>query len=1002
MNIDDYEKTGHARFARLAKVVEDILRHALLQSDSLANIPQVQSRAKGPASLRLKLSKRGKLDSDVIEDEIKDLGGCRIIFYTNVDLDRFRTSDFWRANFDVDWLASKTHFPRAEDASVDELYQGVHYVVRLKTDRTQLVEYADLAGLRCEIQLQTILNHAWSETSHDVLYKTEGVQGFGSRQRETLKKLFARVMREHLVPAGYEMDKIQSAAERLRTGQAVFDGAPLDQLGKAKDNNERVDILQSINSHMLPLLDDISVHIRDIRNSVVLTVEAARTVPVVARSGLLRGFRGDSSIDVLKRGLEILDALRHGYIEEAFHALLRMWEGTAEQEDRKLIEASLGRMARYSIPIWKAHGAEAQVALTEELEALGSDRRLRARPLVLVVCDATLGTEMDHAEATSFDTITFSKATVTAHGTLVVARQNAIRFGLEILEASTTTQEWRVAWKALWRGTAAAVRGNSDASLVRLQLDLMRTLCGVATRCRSCIPYDVVQEIEEDLYWAHRRLGRNEADTAAISDEVRFDVAETRTALKASRDAFNTDERYVTYKTLVGFRTIFIEEWDREIEIGDKETLREARIDAYAATVSPSTRDYWLGVVVQCAETESNDLATFPPLIKFFKALARVHPKIALDLLMSGGKPLERFAPAFMPVLLNTEARQDTLAVMKAWMSLGRSAAALGRALFLIDEAFADLIIETGDAVVGEKYLPGCYEIAHAALRHGSTQNDLWTDVLIPSLAVLTEAGDGTFADSYLIDDALETRLDDFPAGVAAAMLDNFVCCSDIGYNEQGKLAHLAKSHSELVWSMFQSRLKVSQSKSFEDRYEAVPQNWHGLEKVLGADATCVFKRVRGWPEGQDGSGRFAKAEFLAKMFHECSDEFVASVIKIIREEGAGAVPFACEVLRQFDGNERVYSVCQVMAEVVGENEDVIYQIRSVIEATGVTSGEFGRAEAMEAKAERLKSWLEHRDPKVQKFAHDFISDLDKIALDERRRGTERRERRRRDFDDPE
>jgi hypothetical protein len=130
MNIDDYEKTGHARFARLAKVVEDILRHALLQSDSLANVPQVQSRAKGPASLRLKLSKRGKLGSDVIEDEIKDLGGCRIIFYTNIDLDRFRSSDFWRANFDVDWQASKTHFPRAEDASVDELYQGIHYVVR--------------------------------------------------------------------------------------------------------------------------------------------------------------------------------------------------------------------------------------------------------------------------------------------------------------------------------------------------------------------------------------------------------------------------------------------------------------------------------------------------------------------------------------------------------------------------------------------------------------------------------------------------------------------------------------------------------------------------------------------------------------------------------------------------------------------------------------------------------------------------------------------------------
>ena len=54
----------------------------------------------------------------------------------------------------------------------------------------------------------------------------------------------------------------------------------------------------------------------------------------------------------------------------------------------------------------------------------------------------------------------------------------------------------------------------------------------------------------------------------------------------------------------------------------------------------------------------------------------------------------------------------------------------------------------------------------------------------------------------------------------------------------------------------------------------------------------------------------------------------------------------------------------------------------------------------MEAKAARLKPWLEHPNPKVQKFARDFISDLDKIAIEERRRGTERRERRKRDFDD--
>lgn len=244
MNVEDFEKTGRTLYARLAQVVDEILQHELKRFGAVAKAPQTQHRPKDVVSLRRKLTEKGLLASTTIEDQIKDLAGCRIIFYTTTDLERFRGSDIWRETFDVDWQDSKTHFPRSEDASVDELYQGIHYVVRLNGDRTKLVEYSELAGLRCEIQLQTILNHAWSETSHDVLYKPNRVEGFGSRQEKALRKRFARVMREYLMPAGYEMQKIQADAERLRAGQKVFDGAPLQRLGEAKDNNDRATFLK--------------------------------------------------------------------------------------------------------------------------------------------------------------------------------------------------------------------------------------------------------------------------------------------------------------------------------------------------------------------------------------------------------------------------------------------------------------------------------------------------------------------------------------------------------------------------------------------------------------------------------------------------------------------------------------------------------------------------------------------------------------------------------------
>lgn len=51
-------------------------------------------------------------------------------------------------------------------------YRSIHYLVRLSEARLSLPEYARFAGLVGEIQVRTILQHAWAEIEHDIQYKT--------------------------------------------------------------------------------------------------------------------------------------------------------------------------------------------------------------------------------------------------------------------------------------------------------------------------------------------------------------------------------------------------------------------------------------------------------------------------------------------------------------------------------------------------------------------------------------------------------------------------------------------------------------------------------------------------------------------------------------------------------------------------------------------------------------------------------------------------------------
>jgi hypothetical protein len=52
-------------------------------------------------------------------------------------------------------------------------YQSVHYLVRLGSNRKRLPEYRRFDGLVAEVQVRTVMQHAWAEIEHDIRYKSK-------------------------------------------------------------------------------------------------------------------------------------------------------------------------------------------------------------------------------------------------------------------------------------------------------------------------------------------------------------------------------------------------------------------------------------------------------------------------------------------------------------------------------------------------------------------------------------------------------------------------------------------------------------------------------------------------------------------------------------------------------------------------------------------------------------------------------------------------------------
>jgi putative GTP pyrophosphokinase len=139
---------------RTKSLVEAILQDAEIPYQS------IQFRVKSADKVKKKFLNPDKNYKQL--DDITDLAGLRIITYYEDDIDR--VAKVIKREFDFD---PKNSVDKRETEPDRFGYSALNYVCRHSPKRTSDVEYKKFAGVCCEIQITSILRHAWSEIEHD-------------------------------------------------------------------------------------------------------------------------------------------------------------------------------------------------------------------------------------------------------------------------------------------------------------------------------------------------------------------------------------------------------------------------------------------------------------------------------------------------------------------------------------------------------------------------------------------------------------------------------------------------------------------------------------------------------------------------------------------------------------------------------------------------------------------------------------------------------------------
>jgi putative GTP pyrophosphokinase len=201
---DAYARERH-RHIEFTEEIERLMDRVLAESEIRQY--QVESRPKEVESFVEKIERKNEKYANPLSD-VTDLCGVRVILNYPGDVER--VGELIERQFDVDWENSQ----RVRGTDPERFgYRSDHYIVKIDAERAKLPEWGVHRDLVAEIQVRTVMQHAWAAVDHEVRYKGEDLP---PDLRHRLSRLAAQ-----LELADEEFARVQEENEELKASYAA-------------------------------------------------------------------------------------------------------------------------------------------------------------------------------------------------------------------------------------------------------------------------------------------------------------------------------------------------------------------------------------------------------------------------------------------------------------------------------------------------------------------------------------------------------------------------------------------------------------------------------------------------------------------------------------------------------------------------------------------------------------------------------------------------------------
>jgi hypothetical protein len=684
---------------------------------------------------------------------------------------------------------------------------------------------------------------------------------------------------------------------------------------------------------------------------------------------------------LLAKAIETLVVFRYLRTADVLRTLIPLAKHTSERI-RKKATNGLELISQYDIDVFYGTkdrpgiGPAPQLEILQELERF-DDRALQQNlASIVTLLDSLLSPEMEGARW-SYDAVQLLRGSTPAQAAIPEIRDRSIELlkrsyrlakcvGPRIGILSSLTSATRTAGAKL-RDEAREMFAQNALVILEFFAQLVPT---------EELP--ILQKIEHHSYWIHYHAVREDVRAAALR----------------IRDAIAQNPEYEIYKTLIGFEGVF-GDWDVPEKKADKpddsELIRKAKAKEFAKAIEPANYDTWRARILKFAETESDDLATFPVFYDFLEAFAQAQPQLALQLLSQDSKQIDRFLiPVLRGLWVGTE-RPAVSELIRNWARDGVYLYASVKQFLANRELDIPLLKTLLKRAVGLSDAATLGQIISVATSNYAEYPSLISELMLPAIEKLTELSDANWIFDIWFRKEMKTVIGAIDDRGMDLILANLATLRKIDYHAERLLKVTAIKHPEKVFRFLFDRLHREEKhpSAAGQRFEAIPYELHELREPLAQIPAVAVRMVREQYDGDYSRLIHGGARLLKIVFADFPAPFCAELMALVKAGGEANIEFVLAILRNYEGEQFLHPIAKEIAKTIAPDGPYRGELAVALESTGVVRGEYGMAEAYDRKRAELASWLTDPDERVRQFAEWYSANLEAMSADQRTRADE-------------